>query len=149
MGRPMAEDSLRKALTFGADRGVLLTDRFFAGPDTLATSYALSMALKKIREVYGEPMTKDSLKLYKELLDDSFVMKNLKKYKDMSALLHTNSANLFQSYPQLVSQAAQNFRRVDGTPKLEMEKKTTRSFIEKRSRLGLLSDAVKLAFAWR
>ena len=55
MGPPMAEDSLRKALTFGADRAVLLTDRFFAGSDTLATSYALSMALKKIGEVYGQP----------------------------------------------------------------------------------------------
>ena len=55
MGPPMAEDSLRKALTFGADRAVLLTDRFFAGSDTLATSYALSMALKKIGEVFGEP----------------------------------------------------------------------------------------------
>ena len=39
MGPPMAADSLRKALTIGADRAVLLTDRFFAGSDTLATSY--------------------------------------------------------------------------------------------------------------
>jgi electron transfer flavoprotein beta subunit len=52
MGPPMAEDSLRKALTFGADRAVLLTDRFFAGSDTLATSYALASAIKKIGEVY-------------------------------------------------------------------------------------------------
>ena len=55
MGPPMAEDSLRKALTFGADRAVLLTDRFFAGSDTLATSYALSAAIAKIGEVYGQP----------------------------------------------------------------------------------------------
>lgn len=55
MGPPMAEDSLRKALTFGADRAVLLTDRFFAGSDTLATSFALTQALKKIGEVFGEP----------------------------------------------------------------------------------------------
>ncbi len=53
MGPPMAEDALRKALTFGADRAVLLTDRSFAGSDTLATSYALSMALAKIGEVFG------------------------------------------------------------------------------------------------
>jgi electron transfer flavoprotein beta subunit len=53
MGPPMAEDSLRKALTFGADRAVLLTDRFFAGSDTLATSYALASAIKKIGEVYS------------------------------------------------------------------------------------------------
>ncbi|MER2607312.1 MAG: FAD-dependent oxidoreductase [Siculibacillus sp.] len=96
-----------------------------------------------------DPMTKENLKLYKELMDESFVMKDLKKYKDMPSLLHTNSANFFMSYPQLISQAAQNFLRVDGTPKLEMEKRTTRAFIEKRSRLGMLSDAVKLALAWR
>jgi len=55
MGPPMAEDSLRKALTFGADRAVLLTDRFFAGSDTLATSFALSSAIQKISETWGAP----------------------------------------------------------------------------------------------
>ena len=55
MGPPSAEDSLRKALTFGADRAVLLTDRFFAGADTLATSYALAAAIRKIGETYGAP----------------------------------------------------------------------------------------------
>lgn len=56
MGPAMAEDSLRKALTFGADRAVLLTDRFFAGSDTLATSYALAATLRKIGQEFGEPL---------------------------------------------------------------------------------------------
>jgi electron transfer flavoprotein beta subunit len=55
MGPPSAEDSLRKALTFGADRAVLLTDRFFAGADTLATTYALATAIRKIGETLGTP----------------------------------------------------------------------------------------------
>jgi electron transfer flavoprotein beta subunit len=55
MGPPMAEESLRKALGIGANRGVLLTDRFFAGSDTLATSYALSQAVLKIGETWGVP----------------------------------------------------------------------------------------------
>ncbi|MBL8574541.1 MAG: electron transfer flavoprotein subunit beta/FixA family protein [Hyphomicrobiaceae bacterium] len=55
MGPPMAEDSLRRALTYGADRAVLLTDRFFAGSDTLATSFALATAIARISEVYGKP----------------------------------------------------------------------------------------------
>ena len=55
MGPPMAEDSLRKCLTFGADRAVLLTDRFFAGSDTLATSYALTAAIRKIGQTWGVP----------------------------------------------------------------------------------------------
>jgi len=55
MGPPSAEDALRKALTFGADRAVLLTDRFFAGSDTLATSFALAQAIRKISEAWGAP----------------------------------------------------------------------------------------------
>ncbi|PZV40161.1 electron transfer flavoprotein subunit beta/FixA family protein [Mesorhizobium kowhaii] len=55
MGPPMAEDSLRKALGYGADRAVLLTDRYFAGSDTLATSFALSQAIAKIGETFGTP----------------------------------------------------------------------------------------------
>ncbi|KLK89556.1 electron transfer flavoprotein subunit beta/FixA family protein [Microvirga sp. KLBC 81] len=55
MGPPMAEDALRKALTYGADRAVLLTDRYFAGSDTLATSFALSQAIAKVGETFGMP----------------------------------------------------------------------------------------------
>ena len=55
MGPPMAADSLRKTLAIGADRAVLLTDRSFAGSDTLATSYALAQAIRKIGELFGKP----------------------------------------------------------------------------------------------
>ena len=55
MGPPMAEESLRRALSFGPDRAVLLTDRAFAGSDTLATSYALANAIRQIGESFGAP----------------------------------------------------------------------------------------------
>lgn len=55
MGPPSAEDSLRKALTYGADRAVLLTDRFFAGSDTLATTYALATAIRKVGSSFSAP----------------------------------------------------------------------------------------------
>jgi electron transfer flavoprotein beta subunit len=48
MGPPQAESVLRLALSMGADHGVLLSDRAFAGADTLATSYTLAMAIGKI-----------------------------------------------------------------------------------------------------
>jgi electron transfer flavoprotein beta subunit len=48
MGPPRAADIIREGLFRGADGGYLLTDRAFAGADTLATSYALHMAIKKI-----------------------------------------------------------------------------------------------------
>ena len=48
MGPPQAESALREALTMGADGAVLVSDRAFSGADTLATSYLLSRAIKKI-----------------------------------------------------------------------------------------------------
>ncbi len=50
MGPPQAEAALRKAISFGADDAILVTDRAFAGSDTLATSFALASAIKKIQE---------------------------------------------------------------------------------------------------
>jgi electron transfer flavoprotein beta subunit len=47
MGPPRAADIIRESLYRGADRGFLLTDAKFAGSDTLATSYALSMAVMR------------------------------------------------------------------------------------------------------
>jgi len=43
----------------------------------------------------------------------------------------------------------QNFVRVDGTPKIEKEKTTLRSFVKARSWTGLFGDAYRLARAWR
>jgi electron transfer flavoprotein beta subunit len=48
MGPPQAEEALRKCISFGATDAVLVTDRAFAGADTLATSYALAAAIRKI-----------------------------------------------------------------------------------------------------
>lgn len=50
MGPPRAAEIVREAVFRGADTGIVLTDRAFAGADTLATSYALSAAIRKIGE---------------------------------------------------------------------------------------------------
>ena len=47
MGPPQAADALTQCLALGAGRAVLLTDRAFAGADTLATARALALALKR------------------------------------------------------------------------------------------------------
>jgi electron transfer flavoprotein beta subunit len=48
MGPPQAEEMLREAISCGADEAILISDRAFAGSDTLATSYTLSCAVSKI-----------------------------------------------------------------------------------------------------
>jgi electron transfer flavoprotein beta subunit len=48
MGPPAAEEALQECVEMGADRAILISDRKFAGSDTLATSYVLAEAIKKI-----------------------------------------------------------------------------------------------------
>ncbi|MDR2708441.1 MAG: electron transfer flavoprotein subunit beta/FixA family protein [Elusimicrobiota bacterium] len=48
MGPPQAESALRQAISVGVDKGVLVCDRVLGGADTLATSYALSQAIKTL-----------------------------------------------------------------------------------------------------
>ncbi len=50
MGPPQAEEMLREAISSGADEAILLSDTAFAGADTLATSYTLSRAIRKIQD---------------------------------------------------------------------------------------------------
>ncbi|HDD54920.1 MAG TPA: electron transfer flavoprotein beta subunit/FixA family protein [Chloroflexi bacterium] len=48
MGPPAAKEALQECIEMGADRAILISDRKFAGSDTLATSYVLAEAIRKI-----------------------------------------------------------------------------------------------------
>jgi electron transfer flavoprotein beta subunit len=48
MGPPQATEVIRQCISYGADRGILLSDRAFAGSDTWATSYTIGLALQRI-----------------------------------------------------------------------------------------------------
>ena len=48
MGPPQANDALKECLAMGADEAILISDRAFGGADTLATSYTLAAAIRKL-----------------------------------------------------------------------------------------------------
>lgn len=96
-----------------------------------------------------DPMTADNLALYQKMLEASFVMKDLKKYKRLPRFLHSAGTHLFGTYPQLISKAAQTYLRVDGKDKKAKEREIMKSFIKTRGVLGLASDAWKFARSWR
>ena len=100
--------------------------------------------LKRAHESYNEA----NLARYYREMEKSFVLKDLKKYKDIPDFLHNNK-HFFSLYPKLISKAAQTFLRVDGVDKITKEKKITASFREARTVWGLICDAFKLARAWR
>ncbi len=88
-----------------------------------------------------------NLASYKARLDGSFVMKDLKKYKNLPGALHNR--HLFTTYPQLLSKAAQTWFRVDGLDKKSKENAIVKSFFKTRRIKGLIGDMLGMARAWR
>ena len=96
-------------------------------------------------KVGGKPMSAQNLARYRKALDESFVMKDLKKYKNMPDIMDRNR-QFFTAYPNLVSQAAHTLLTVDGVDKKTKERFIRKTFTRARSTLGLFADAFKL---WR
>ncbi|MDD2676971.1 MAG: FAD-dependent oxidoreductase [Methylacidiphilaceae bacterium] len=96
----------------------------------------------------GEPFSERNLRRYRQRLDQSFVMKDLRKYQHVHEVLDQNR-HFLTTYPELVNRAAETLLRVDGVDKRAKEKEVTRSFRKHRSYRGLFSDAVKLWRAFR
>ncbi len=92
--------------------------------------------------------SKADLAQYRSRLDETFVMKDLKKYRGIPKFLHGNKY-VFSMYPRLLNGAARNWFRVDGTDKRTKEKEIIKTFRKGRTLPGLINDGLKLARAWR
>jgi electron transfer flavoprotein-quinone oxidoreductase len=93
----------------------------------------------------SKEMSAKTLSAYKASLDASFVMKDLKKYRNMPEVLH-DSPQFFTTYPDLLTGAMKKIFTVDGVDKLTKEKEVLGSFKAARKWTGLVGDAFKL---WR
>lgn len=96
----------------------------------------------------GKPMTEANLARYRQTLNDSYVIKDLKKYRELPGILHRNK-QFVTTYPQLMSKAMESWFRVDGIDKRTKEKSILKSFLSARSFTGLIGDALKVARAIR
>ncbi|MEM5372910.1 FAD-dependent monooxygenase [Paraburkholderia azotifigens] len=96
----------------------------------------------------GRGYRANALATYKDALDDSFVMKDLYRYRDMPKILHRNP-QFFTTYPDLVAKAARTMITVDGVDKKTKKHEVMASFRESRSLTGLVGDAYKFWRAFR
>ena len=105
------------------------------------------LAAETLIELFQAGKVPDAANLaaYKARLDDSFAMKDLKKYRKIPTMLHTQR-QFFNDYPPLFNKAAHKFLMIDGRDKRSKEKEIVASFIKRRSLFGLLGDAYRL---WR
>ncbi|MCL2346360.1 MAG: FAD-dependent oxidoreductase [Desulfobulbus sp.] len=104
-------------------------------------------AAETLLELFAEGKSASAANLarYQARLDESFVMKDLKKYRKIPGMLD-RQRQFVADYPGLLNQAAFNFFSVDGRDKESKEKEIIAAFRQRRSLLGLLGDAFRL---WR
>jgi electron transfer flavoprotein-quinone oxidoreductase len=96
----------------------------------------------------GAKFDAKGLAAYKAKLDDSFVMKDMKKYADVPDFMHGNP-HVLGEYPSLLNTAAREMLIVDGVDKRTKQKRILAQVREKRSLLGLMGDAYRFWRAFR
>ena len=93
----------------------------------------------------NQPLSAKNLARYRTRLDETFVMKDLKKYRRMPGIFHS-SPQFFNDYPELVNRAAHTLLTVDGVDKKTKEREIRGNFTARRSLFGLMGDAFRM---WR
>nr|WP_244946125.1 hypothetical protein [Methylacidiphilum kamchatkense] len=92
-----------------------------------------------------ERFNKENLALYKEKLEKSFVLKDLRKYKNFHAVIGKNR-HFLTTYPEIMNVSLFSLLKVDGVDKRTKEKETIKNILKRRSVSGILQDAIQL---WR
>ncbi len=95
--------------------------------------------------INSHDLSEQSMKLYQDRLKETFVLKDLYKYRN-SAHLFEENPQFFTTYPEILSGAAREFFTVDSMPKADKQKKIWKMVTGKRAKGDLIRDMWKL---WR
>ncbi|HEY5975574.1 MAG TPA: FAD-dependent monooxygenase [Geobacteraceae bacterium] len=88
--------------------------------------------------------SKRGLRVYRQLMDDSYVLKDLKMYRKAPHMLHND--RIYNEYPEMVCSMMEQIYRIDGTPKESLTKLFLKTAKEKVGLGNLAADAFS---AWR
>jgi electron transfer flavoprotein-quinone oxidoreductase len=127
------------------DSGMFLNAVHREGSNLAMTTGRMAAELVIELKDAGKPLDANHLARYRNNLEQSFVMKDLKKYKNLHSVLHANPY-FFNTYPELLNQSVHELIKVDGIDKKTKEKNIRHNFARRRSLFGLMGDAYKL---WR
>jgi electron transfer flavoprotein-quinone oxidoreductase len=111
----------------------------------MAMHSGLLAAETVIEAKYRGDFSESSLNLYRQKLYDSFIIKDLEKYKDAT---HTfeNNPQYFKEYVPMMNKAMSKFFTVDGTPKRDKQKEIMKSVTAERGTFKVIQDIYR---AWK
>lgn len=113
----------------------LLVNSIHREGSNLAMESGILAAETVIEAKKKKDFSQNSLSLYRNKLKESFLMQDLRKYRNLPQLLHKRK-ELFSRYPQLASEIAYELIRVDGQSKSTKEKKIIKKIFETNSLFG-------------
>lgn len=122
------------------DAGMLVNNLHWEGTNLAMISGKLAgeTALEAFKV---NDFSKNTLKRYEEKLSNSFVMKDMKTYKDLMDIAHKKSDSFMDYYLRTVNSFFEMFTTVDSVPKKEKYWNFIKKFLKDRGIKGLLSDA--------
>jgi electron transfer flavoprotein-quinone oxidoreductase len=86
-----------------------------------------------------------TLSLYKKKLDDSFIIKDMKTFKNAVGMMHME--RLFQAYPQVLASILERLYRVDGTPRSKLLRLARKEALKGVGLTNLVADGIKIGRA--
>jgi len=86
-----------------------------------------------------------TLSLYKNKLDDSFIMKDMKTFKNAASMMHME--RLFQTYPQVLASIIEKIYRVEGMPRSKLLRLARKEALKEVGLKDLIADSIKIGRA--
>ncbi len=108
----------------------------------LAMASGVLAAETAIEAIEASDYTARMLSLYKKKLDSSFIIKDMKTFKNSVSMMHMD--RLYDAYPQLLAGIFENMYRVDGKPRSKLLGLARREALKKTGLAGLISDGIKI-----
>lgn len=134
----------RDGVMIAGDAAMLVNNVHWEGTN-LAMMSGKFAAETAIQALEKEDYSANMLSLYKKKLDESFIMKDLKSYKDVMGVLEKNSKAFLGFYPQKINEFFNMFTSVDGIPKKQKYQKFISDAIKERGLPQIGVDGIKLA----
>ena len=98
-----------------------------------------------IEAIDKDDSSANMLSLYQKKMDESFVMKDLKSYKDVMGTLEANSKSFLGFYPKKINEFFNTFTSVDSIPKKRKYRQFIAEAVKERSIANIAMDGMKLA----
>ncbi|MDD3012812.1 MAG: FAD-dependent oxidoreductase [Candidatus Gastranaerophilales bacterium] len=126
------------------DAAMLVNNIHWEGTNLALMSgkYAAEAAIKALET---DEFSANSLSVYQKKLEESFVMKDLKSYKDVMKFAEKNSNILMGYYPNKVNEFFNQFISVDGIPKKDKYRSFIGNALKERSIPKMIGDFIKFA----